>query len=721
MSLDVRAHVRSVFFVTAIIAALYHVYLIIHPHTPISEQYRIGILDLTQLMRATHVFFIVFLGYLLYFIKGEGHLELGLRWTASLALILLSYVPTYHVASSLGEKGSLDLAVYVLFVWLLAIAMPPLSVINRTVRLISDYTNLLLALMAIPPYLYLVLNYEQLIYRIVNVHPLDLAMGWSIVLLLFGVVLRLIGPELPLLVNVFIVYNLYGYLLPRPWRHPGFDIDLLVAKTYSETEGALFGIITNVSLTYIAYFALLTGILTILGYGDLMARAFFALLGRHPASPGRVSVGLGLGMGMVSGSGAADTAFVASTMKPIFKRAGYPDLVAAGIAANAGTLAIVTPPILGAAAFVMAELLAIPITHIMIMALTPAVLYAVSILLYNEFYVRGANISPMEVEERRIVERLTRPPYVRINIDYKSLVPFVPPALIVILLFSGYTVRLSATIAIIASIFLAALVSDLRKNLGRLSEGLVEGVRLLIPIGASIATANIIMAMVVISGLHSKFSQAVLSLMGENLVYTIIFAALFSLILGMGVPPTATYVLSSLLTAPAIIKLAVASGVPEEAARLATHMFLFYMAMLADVTPPVALSAFAAAAVYNLNPLRVGVKAALVALPKYLYAVSFIWSYWGTAILILPVALTADPLDAIVSYVTRLAAIILGILFISIANAGYYARGKVVPLYSKIALYVSGISLMIPVWTVNIIGMLIGALVMAFLKLKDRG
>jgi TRAP-type uncharacterized transport system fused permease subunit len=253
----------------------------------------------------------------------------------------------------------------------------------------------------------------------------------------------------------------------------------------------------------------------------------------------------------------------------------------------------------------------------------------------------------------------------------------------------------------------------MRGNIRRVPEGLVEGLRLLAPVGASIVLANVIMSMVVLSGLHQKFTLALLELVGGNLVYAILFAFFFSLLLGMGVPPIATYTLSSLLTAPALVKLATAAGIPEGAALLATHMFLFYTAMLADITPPVGLSNFAAAAVYGLDPVRVGVRAALVAIPKYVYALSFIWSYWGTALLVLPVLLTMPLAQGVILVASRFAAVIAGIFFLSIANVGFYS-GYHLGIAPRLLLALLSLLLFIPLEVLNLVGF-IGCTVMLVL------
>ena len=695
--MNFKSLIEKTLFLIALLGALYHLYLIVHPYTPLSYWYRIGVLDLTQLQRGTHVFFVLTVGFLLSYLRGWSVSYLGLRWALSVILALTTLIPVYLALDMFIDKGALLPALLLSLIYVLSILPPilnPLSRLSHNLRL----SDLALAILALPPYLYLVSNYWALIDRAVLPLPLDVAMGWGMTLMLMGLVLRLIGPEMPLLVTAFILYDIYGYLLPRPWFHPGFDVEFLAGKLYAETEAALLGIVTGVSAKYVVYFTILAGVLGALGYGKAMGRTFLAFLGRSPASVGRASVGLGMGMGMVSGSGAADTAYVASTFKPLFKAAGYSDIVAAGIAANAGTLAYITPPILGSVAFLMIEILGIPYTWVIVMSIGPAILYAISILVYNEFYVRRAGIKPVPFEVKRGPE---------------LLIPFIPPALILTLIFLGYSVSLAVTVAVILAPFIALLDRDMRSNIRRVPEGLAEGLKLLAPVGASIVLANVIMSMVVLSGLHQKFTLALLELVGGNLVYAILFAFFFSLLLGMGVPPIATYTLSSLLTAPALVKLATAAGIPEGAALLATHMFLFYTAMLADITPPVGLSNFAAAAVYGLDPVRVGVRAALVAIPKYVYALSFIWSYWGTALLVLPVLLTMPLAQGVILIASRFAAVIAGIFFLSIANVGFYS-GYHLGIAPRLLLALLSLLLFIPLEVLNLVGF-IGCTVMLVL------
>jgi TRAP-type uncharacterized transport system fused permease subunit len=211
-----------------------------------------------------------------------------------------------------------------------------------------------------------------------------------------------------------------------------------------------------------------------------------------------------------------------------------------------------------------------------------------------------------------------------------------------------------------------------------------------------------IMSMMVMSGLASKFSMLLMNVSGSSILMATLLTGIFSLILGMGVPPVATYVLTSALTAPTIQKLAVINGIPEEAALLATHMFLFYYAVLAEVTPPVALSAYAAAAVMGTEPIKTGVFAARVALPKYLIGITFILSFSGTGLLIIPMVQTLATGDAVVQIILRYLVTIIGIVFLNVAVVGYFF-GDI----GRVARYVVGASavmLFFPSATTDAIG-----------------
>ncbi|WP_324718030.1 TRAP transporter fused permease subunit [Carboxydochorda subterranea] len=677
------ALVRRLTSAFLVAAALYHLYLVLHPFNPLLNHFRIPVLDLTQLSRATHVWLVVTAGYLIAFMRPA---QSGGRRAGGLLMAALSASPLILLLGAMeyrpAESGLAVLS------WVVSMAA---VLKDRRVR----WLDLVAAALAALPYLYMVFDYEALIYRAVVPTTWDLAMGWSLAVLVLGLVFRFIGPVMPVLVLVFMLYNVFGAYVPGALGHAGFGVDFLLGKIYVETEAALFGQITGISAKYLVYFTILGGVLSSLGIGKILANMALVAVGRSPAGPGRTTALLSLLMGMFSGSGAADTQFVATLTRPLYDQAGYDREAAGGIVATAGTVALITPPVLGSAAFLMVELLGIRYLTVVIMSIIPALLYILAILLYNEQYVKKAGLRPVSVENVYGWAYVARRLYV-----------FLPIVLIVYMIVRGFSVDLAVTFAVFLSIAIAYLSPETRPALRAAAGALGKGFEGLIPTAGAVVAANIIMAMMVLTGLPSKFSLLLTQVSGHSLLLATLFAAGFSLLLGMGVPPVATYTLASALTAPAIIGMAVSNGIPEKAAVLATHMFLFYYAVLADITPPVALSAYAAASVMETDPIRTGVRAALVALPKYVIGFLFILSYSGTALLIVPVLETAPAASAVYMIATRLVATAVAIWFMAVGNVGYSTRPM--SAAARMAAGLAGLLLMHPNLGVNAAGLAVG-------------
>ncbi len=634
-----------------ILASLYSLYLVIHPYTPVSRL-NLPVFDIIQIQRATHVFFLVAIGYL---VSAQG--EPGKRTLGSWVFVGLSLIFLFTFWVPNAPNVALDPVAKLVGTVFWAVGILP-ALFPRARRV----TGLIAAALALLPLLYQIRYFEDLVNRAVIPATWDMVMSFGLICLVLGAVYRFIGPVMPSLVLVFIAYNLYGNAFPGAFQNAKQPIDVILGKTYNETEAGIYGQVTGVSAKYLVYFTILSGMIGALGLGKVVSNLALALVGRKPATPGRVTAIASVFMGMFSGSGAADTQFVATLAKPLFEKSGYDTMTAAGLVATAGTIAIITPPVLGSIAFIMVENLNIPYIDVIVMSIGPCLLYLLAIFTFNEFYTRKSKLQPVgEIIPRSYIAR------------YSSV--FLPIILIIVMLYFGYEVSTAASLAMIAFIVIAYVDPTLRpRGIGKILEGLRDGFRSLIPIGTAITAANLIFAMLVISGLASKFSQFLESITSGNLVVACLLTAIFSLILGMGVPPTATYVLTAALTAPAIIKLAVAGGIPENAAKLATHMFLFYYAVLADVTPPVALSAFASASVFKTDPIRTGVYAARVALSKYLVGFFFLIALEGTGLLILPILMVKPLAEAIPIIIERFVTVALGITFLSAATVGYTRR-----------------------------------------------
>jgi len=399
-------------------------------------------------------------------------------------------------------------------------------------------------------------------------------------------------------------------------------------------------------------------------------------------------------MGMFSGSGAADTQFVATLTKPLYDKVGYDKLVAAGIIATVGSIAYITPPVMGSISFLMVELLAIPYSWIIAMAIGPMLLYLFGIAFYNELYVRKMRLPPMENVSGHNFAYFKRYSYV-----------FVPIILIILLIYRGYSINITVSLAAVLFIVFAYLDKTVRPPVKSIPDALSEGIIHLLPIASAVIAANMIMSMMVMSGLASKFSLVMMKISGSSILLATLFTGIFSLILGMGVPPVATYVLTSALTAPTIQQLAVINGIPEEAAILATHMFLFYYAVLAEVTPPVALSAYAAAAVMGTDPIKTGVFAARVAVPKYLIGITFLLSTSGTALLVIPVIQTLPLSEAIFLIAVRYFLSTVAILCLNAAVVGYFLKD--LSILERIIVGACAIALFFPSVEIDVIGCIV--------------
>lgn len=670
--------VKRLVAVIAIIGTLYHLYIVIHPFTPLASL-RISLLDLTQVQRAMHVFLIALLGYLTSFIRLRARHRIGALPLAFMTVVILVEFVRLDLPYSLKGFGVL--------IW--ACTMLP-TLLPST----QKWSNLACALLSFLPFVYLVVHYEALIYRAIMPEPWDLVMSFAEVLLVLGVIFRLSGPIMPTIVMLFLVYNLHGDAIGGLFANPGFDFDMLLGKMYCETEAGIFGSITGVSVKYLIYFTIMGAIVTRLNFGRIIANIALLFVGRSPASPGRACSMMAVLMGMFSGSGAADTQFVATLTKPLFEKVHYDKLVAAGVIATVGSVAYITPPVMGSISFLMVELLSIPYSQIIVMAIGPMLLYLFGILVYNELYVRKMNLPQLEISALIDFSYFKRYCYV-----------FIPIAFIIAMIYKGFSINITVTLAAILFVLFAYIDPSIRPPLANLMKALEEGIIGLLPIASAVIAANMIMSMMVMSGLASKFSILLMQISGSSILVAVLLTGFFSLVLGMGVPPIATYVLTSALTAPTIQKLAMLNGIPEEAALMATHMFLFYFAVLAEVTPPVALSAYASASVMGTDPIKTGIFAARVALPKYLIGLTLILSLSGTALLIIPV-LHALPLASAMGHIVfTFFFTIMGILCLNAAVVGFFARAL-----SSVQRYVIGICailLFYPSYSLSIIAAVI--------------
>jgi TRAP transporter 4TM/12TM fusion protein len=459
--------------------------------------------------------------------------------------------------------------------------------------------DIILALAGIGTILYMLIDFEQFIYRAVTPELWDLICGVAFIALILEATRRSSGWIMPVTCVIFLLYAYFGPLLPAPWTHRGYDIERIVGHMYMTLEG-IFGVPIDVCSTIIIMFCIFGAFLSVSGAGKFYVDVAFAAMGRKPTAAGRAVVATSYFLAMASGSGVANTVAIGSVAYPMLKKAGYDKDNAGGFLAAGGMGAITTPPVMGAAAFLIAEFLRISYVDVILLALIPAALYYWGLLLMVEFDAKKFGLKAVEIEKRGTVWQLTK--------TYGF--HFLPLIAIVGFLVRGYTPQVAVFAAVLTCFFASFIRKESRFNLPRVIEALKQGSLTVLNVAAICASAGIIVGVVSLTGLGLKLSSIIIGYAGGNLVVTALFTALLLWIIGLAVPITATYIIAAVIAAPALVKL----GVPDYAA----HMFIFYYALLSEVSPPTALSPFAAAAITGGDPYKTTMMAWKYAITAFL-------------------------------------------------------------------------------------------------------
>jgi TRAP transporter 4TM/12TM fusion protein len=428
------------------------------------------------------------------------------------------------------------------------------------------------------------LHFQEFIYRAARPTELDVWMGGVCILLILEATRRTIGWILPLVTIALVAYGYFGDRLPGQWGHRGYDVDRMVGSLYISLEG-IFGVPLDVAATYIILFTIYGAVLEYSGAGKFFLDFSFAAMGRKASGAGRTTTVAGFLLGTVSGSGVATTVTLGSVAWPMLRRAGY-DRESGGAVLSAGGIgAILSPPTLGAAAFLIAEFLHISYLEVLKLATIPTILYYLSIFLMIELDARKMGTAEVLIDTPPLLTLLRRYWY-----HFTSLIA------IVALMIYGFTPLTAVFWATILAFLLSFLRRDTAMTPRRTVQALRAGAVGSLSVAATTATAGIIVGIMTLTGLGLKMSDLIVDLANNNLFLTVVFTALAVWVLGLAVPVTASYIIAAAITAPALTTL----GVPAVAA----HMFIFYYAVLSEVSPPTALSPFAAAAITGGNPFK---------------------------------------------------------------------------------------------------------------------
>ena len=546
--------------------------------------------------------------------------------------------------------------------------------------------DLVLAVLSAASPAYICICYQQLAMRSGIVTPVDLIMGVMGLLLVIEATRRVVGIPMVVVVLVFLAYAFAGPYMPGVMAHRGLTVQQLIGHLYYTTEG-IFGIPLGVSSTFIFLFILFGAYLESTGLGKFFIDLANAVAGWASGGPAKVAVLSSAFMGTVSGSSVANVAGTGSFTIPMMKKLGYRKEFAGAVEAASSTGGQLMPPVMGAAAFLMAEFVGAPYIEIVEAAVVPAMLYFAGLWLGVHLEAKRTNLKGVPRDQ------LPKAWLIFKEIGHLAL----PLIVIVYLLVSVYTPMRAALVAIVLSILASSLRKSTRMKPIEIVNGLESGARNVLGVVIACAAAGIIIGVVTKTGVGLKLASGLLALSGGLLLPTMFFTMITSLILGMGVPTTANYVITSTIAAPALIQM----DVPV----LAAHMFVFYFGIIADVTPPVALAAYAASGISGGKPLLTGVNASKLAIAAFIIPYIFVLS---PELLMI----NATPTGILWAVATA----IIGMVGLSSAMIGYLYYHST--WYERIILFASGLLMIIPGIVTDVPGLMLFMLILVGQKAR---
>jgi TRAP transporter 4TM/12TM fusion protein len=550
--------------------------------------------------------------------------------------------------------------------------------------------DIVLALLAIVPIVYMLIDFEDFIYRSVIPTSWDKVFGVILILLVLEATRRTTGWIMPVIVMAFIVYAFVGPELPKPWTHRAYDIDRIVGHMYMTLEG-IFGVPIDVSSTFIILFTIWGAFLEFSGAGKFFIDFSFAAMGGKPTGAGRTVTLASFLLGGPSGSGVATTVTLGSVAYPMLAKAGYSRDAAGGLLAAGGIGAILSPPVLGAAAFLIAEFLKISYLDVIVMACIPTCLYYWSIFLMVELDAKKFGVKEIAFDRTYSLGQLT----------YLYGFHFISLIAIVVIMVIGFT----PIMAVFWATVITFAVSFIRKDTALFPKKLVKALRGgsmgVLTVATTCAAAGVIVGVVTLTGLGLKFSSIIISYAGGSVFLTAVYTALIVWVIGLAVPVTASYIIAVVIAAPALIQL----GVPDFAA----HMFVFYYAILSEVSPPTALSCFAAAALTKGNPYKTTLYAWKYTLPAFIVPFMFTLDPKGVGIL-----LKGPWMGVVWTTITAF----IGIAALAGGVENWFL--KKTTFYERIMLIAAGLMLVYPIAFYDIIGFGLMALVIVSQKLRKE-
>jgi TRAP transporter 4TM/12TM fusion protein len=532
--------------------------------------------------------------------------------------------------------------------------------------------------------LYILVFFDEIIWRQGEWNILDIVLGIVTIFLVIEAARRVIGLVMSIICVIFILYAYFGPYMPGILAHKGYNIYRIVGQLYLTTEG-IFGLPLGVAATFVFIFVLFGSFLEGTGGGNFFTELAYALTGRMVGGPAKTAVIASGFMGSVSGSAVANVVTTGSFTIPMMKRTGYKPYIAGAVEAAASTGGQIMPPIMGAGAFLMAEFTNTPYLNIVKIAIIPAIMYYFATYCFVHFRAKKMGIKPLEAKD---IPRL-------LNVIKRGFHFLIPIGVLIYFLIANYSPMMVGFVGVISVLGVCMIRKETRIDFRQLLKLLERGTQNAVMVSAACAAAGIIVGMVTLTGLGLKFSSIVLSFSGGIKFIAILLVGLAALFLGMGLPVTASYIVLVILAGPALMELGMWI--------LAAHMIVFWYSQTSNVTPPVALAAFAGAGVAGADPMKTGFASCRVAIG--LYIIPILMAYR-------PLLLNGPLPQVIIAIMSGT----LGLLAVSSLTTGYLFKDN--NIVDEILLGIAALGLFLPHLGANVIGFFV--LVGAFILQKRR-
>ncbi len=508
------------------------------------------------------------------------------------------------------------------------------------------WLDLLMAILGVASIAYACLDTDSFVRRTTLPEPMDLFFGIAAILLLLEISRRIVGNAFTLVVTGFLIYMYFGKYLPDVISHKGYDVDRIVGHMYMTLEG-IFGVPLSVSASFVMLFVVYGTFMDVAGAGGFWLDLSLATMGRKSASAGRGAVITSALLGGPQGSGVATTMSVAPIMWPILSKAGYSPNMAAGLIATGGIGAVLSPPLMGAAAFLIMQFLGTSFWDVVVMVTVPTILYYAGTLFMVELEARKYRFAPPEAESKTVRQVMLTKGYHLFSIL----------VLVGLLVLWNKSPEYAALGAIGTTILTSFLSRDRNEWLTprKILVAMIEGAKNMLPVAVLLAAAGLIVGTFTLTGLGLKISSIIMSVSGGSVLAALTLSMIASMLIGLSLPITATYIMTVVMVAPALVKI----GIPMHVA----HLLVFYFAVLSEVSPPVGLSPCAAAAVTGGNPFGSMMQAWKYSLPAFLVPFFFSTTPVGYSLLIVG----GNWPDFLLAFVTS----VFSLFFVSLGIIGY--------------------------------------------------